>query len=113
MRVRYDKPVPNIKKITITVPVLGTMAALLLALCCLHTTAGFYLPGVAPTSYREGDAVPVFVNTITPSLSQADQQLKSVISYDCISPLTTLTQTIIRVSTSASLRGALKNRAKV
>jgi transmembrane 9 superfamily member 2/4 len=43
----------------------------------------FYLPGVAPTTYRTGDPVPVYVNTITPSLSQNEQQLKSVISYDC------------------------------
>jgi hypothetical protein len=46
----------------------------------------FYLPGVAPTTYRTGDAVPVYVNTITPSLSQNEQQLKSVISYDCSPP---------------------------
>ena len=43
----------------------------------------FYLPGVAPTTYREGEPVPVYVNTITPSLSLKDQQLRSVISYDC------------------------------
>ncbi|ODQ45158.1 hypothetical protein PICMEDRAFT_73936 [Pichia membranifaciens NRRL Y-2026] len=34
---------------------------------------GFYLPGVAPTSYNEGDAVQLSVNHITPSLMKADE----------------------------------------
>lgn len=62
-----------------------------LALSAAFLFAGahaFYLPGVAPTTYRTGDAVPVYVNTITPSLSQTEQQLKSVISYDCTTPQT-------------------------
>jgi transmembrane 9 superfamily protein 2/4 len=46
--------------------------------------SAFYLPGMAPTNYRTNEDVPVFVNTIVPSLSQTDQQLRSVISYDCI-----------------------------
>jgi len=51
-----------------------------------ESACAFYLPGVAPTTYRAGDVVPVYVNTITPSLSQNDQQLKSLISYDCTLP---------------------------
>ena len=43
----------------------------------------FYLPGVAPTNYDVGEPVPVYVNAITPSLSQSNKQLKSLISYDC------------------------------
>ncbi|KAG5460313.1 MAG: hypothetical protein BJ554DRAFT_7653, partial [Olpidium bornovanus] len=39
----------------------------------------FYLPGVAPTDYKDRDPVPVLVNTLTPSGSQ---QLKSVLPYD-------------------------------
>ena len=53
-------------------------------LALIHGAQGFYLPGVAPTTYRQDELVPVFVNTITPSLSSTDQQLRSVISYDCI-----------------------------
>jgi transmembrane 9 superfamily member 2/4 len=62
------------------------VSAPFLVAALIHGVAGFYLPGVAPTNYHEGDPVPVFVNTITPSLSQTDQQLRSLISYDCIYP---------------------------
>lgn len=44
--------------------------------------SAFYLPGVAPTSYKEGDVVPLFVNRLTPSDSDLDAQVRSVISYD-------------------------------
>ncbi|RAL12514.1 transmembrane 9 family protein [Aspergillus homomorphus CBS 101889] len=49
-------------------------------------TAAFYLPGVAPTSYDEGQAVPLYVNHITPGLAQQDEQLHSVFSYDYYHP---------------------------
>ncbi|KAJ5416287.1 hypothetical protein N7465_004982 [Penicillium sp. CMV-2018d] len=48
-------------------------------------TTAFYLPGVAPTSYDEGQAVPLYVNHLTPSLSR-DDQLHSVFSYDYYHP---------------------------
>lgn len=59
------------------------LALALLALPSL--TSAFYLPGVAPTSYDEGQAVPLFVNHLTPSLSR-DDQLHSVFSYDYYHP---------------------------
>lgn len=42
----------------------------------------FYLPGVAPTSYREGDLVPLNVNHLTPGQSEKDAQVHSALSYD-------------------------------
>lgn len=45
-------------------------------------SSAFYLPGVAPTDYNAGDKVPLNVNRLTPTLSQSDNQLRSVISYD-------------------------------
>jgi transmembrane 9 superfamily protein 2/4 len=49
-------------------------------------SAAFYLPGVAPTSYDEGQSVPLYVNHLTPSLAQQDEQLHSVFSYDYYRP---------------------------
>ena len=43
---------------------------------------GFYLPGVAPTSYHEGQAVPLFVNRLTPSISVQDSSVRSLLSFD-------------------------------
>lgn len=37
------------------------------------STDGFYLPGVAPTSYKPGDKVELSVNHITPSLMKQDE----------------------------------------
>jgi transmembrane 9 superfamily protein 2/4 len=42
----------------------------------------FYFPGTAPTSYKAGDAVPLYVNHLTPSDSQNDPKLRSVFSFD-------------------------------
>lgn len=44
--------------------------------------SSFYLPGVAPTSYREGDRVPLNVNRLTPVQSSNDPQLHSAVPYD-------------------------------
>ncbi|GMF76639.1 unnamed protein product [Aspergillus oryzae] len=49
-------------------------------------TTAFYLPGVAPTSYDEGQSVPLYVNHLTPGLAQQDEQLHSVFSYDYYHP---------------------------
>ena len=48
-------------------------------------SAAFYLPGVAPSSYDEGQSVPLHVNHLTPGLSR-DEQLHSVFSYDYYHP---------------------------
>ncbi|KAI9717957.1 MAG: hypothetical protein M1828_007049 [Chrysothrix sp. TS-e1954] len=44
--------------------------------------SAFYLPGVAPTSYRDGDLVPLNINRLSPSTSQRDAQVRSVVSFD-------------------------------
>ncbi|KAF1356434.1 hypothetical protein BDV97DRAFT_341816 [Delphinella strobiligena] len=55
------------------------LGLLLLAPRAAHT---FYLPGVAPTDYRIDDKVPLTVNTLTPSQSDKDTQVRSVFSFD-------------------------------
>lgn len=60
-----------------------TLPASFLLLCTLPSlSAAFYLPGVAPTSYDEGQSVPLYVNHLTPGLAQQDDQLHSVFSFD-------------------------------
>ncbi|KAF2108398.1 endosomal P24A protein-like protein [Lophiotrema nucula] len=63
----------------------GTLLATLLALAPIPATA-FYFPGVAPTSYKQGSAVPLFVNALTPAHSQDDPKLRSVFSFDYYEP---------------------------
>ncbi|KIW10437.1 hypothetical protein PV08_11401 [Exophiala spinifera] len=57
-------------------------------LCCvsIDNVAAFYLPGVAPSSYSEGDRVPLTVNALTPSISRHDEQIHAVVSYDYYHP---------------------------
>lgn len=63
-------------------------AALLLSLLVLPELASaFYLPGVAPTSYKKGDVVPLYVNTIKPIAPPGDTMLHSVVSYDYYLPI--------------------------
>ena len=45
-------------------------------------SSAFYLPGVTPTSYQTNAKVPLNVNHLTPSNSEADTQLHSVFSFD-------------------------------
>ncbi|PWY88246.1 hypothetical protein BO70DRAFT_178044 [Aspergillus heteromorphus CBS 117.55] len=59
---------------------------LLAALLAPSLSAAFYLPGVAPTSYDEGQSVPLYVNHLTPGIAQQDEQLHSVFSYDYYHP---------------------------
>lgn len=49
-------------------------------------SSAFYLPGVAPTSYEEEQIVPLYVNHLTPGLTEHDDQLHSVFSYDYYHP---------------------------
>ncbi|KAL4880617.1 hypothetical protein BJY04DRAFT_191109 [Aspergillus karnatakaensis] len=60
------------------------LISLLLTAPTLSTA--FYLPGVAPTSYDEGQSVPLYVNHLTPGIAQQDEQLHSVFSYDYYHP---------------------------
>lgn len=56
----------------------ATISALLLS----SPVFAFYLPGVAPTTYKENDLVQLNVNHLTPALSESDSQLHSVFSFD-------------------------------
>ncbi|KAK2630627.1 hypothetical protein QTJ16_001447 [Diplocarpon rosae] len=49
-------------------------------------SSAFYLPGVAPTTYKEGDLVPLNVNHLTPVGSNQDGTLRSVVSFDYYHP---------------------------
>ncbi|KAL2142647.1 hypothetical protein VTI28DRAFT_861 [Corynascus sepedonium] len=63
---------------------LGRLLATLLV--APQLASAFYLPGVAPTSYKQGDAVPLYVNAIRPTAG-SDAMLHSVVSYDYYHPL--------------------------
>ncbi|KAG6031183.1 hypothetical protein E4U41_007657 [Claviceps citrina] len=60
-------------------------ALLLAALAAPQLASAFYLPGVAPTSYKRDDQVPLYVNSISPAAA-ADYKLHSVVSYDYYHP---------------------------
>lgn len=64
--------------------VLTTVVLIILSSSTL--VSGFYLPGVASTSYKAGASVPVNVNRLTPALSRQDDQLHSVLSFDYYYP---------------------------
>lgn len=61
-------------------------------LCLLSFAHAFYLPGVAPTNYKEGDSIELLVNHLTPSLhhiSKNNAKVNSktyVYSYDYYYP---------------------------
>ncbi|KAK6064299.1 endomembrane protein 70 [Seiridium cupressi] len=58
-------------------------AALLTTLLALpQAISAFYLPGVAPTSYKKDDNVPLYVNSVKPVAASQDALLHSVMSYD-------------------------------
>ncbi|TVY57388.1 Transmembrane 9 superfamily member [Lachnellula suecica] len=66
---------------------LSPSAALLATLFAApELSAAFYLPGVAPTSYKAGEIVPLNVNRLTPVGSQTDGTLRSVVSFDYYHP---------------------------
>jgi transmembrane 9 superfamily protein 2/4 len=48
--------------------------------------SAFYFPGTAPTSYKAGDAVPLYVNRLTPADQPNDPKLRSVFSFDYYHP---------------------------
>ncbi|OAA49057.1 Nonaspanin (TM9SF) [Beauveria brongniartii RCEF 3172] len=48
--------------------------------------SAFYLPGVAPTSYKVGDSVPLHVNSIKPIAGPQDARLHSVVSFEYYHP---------------------------
>jgi transmembrane 9 superfamily protein 2/4 len=52
-----------------------------------NLATAFYLPGVAPSSYKPDDAVPLHVNSIRPIAAPQDAMLHSVVSFDYYNPL--------------------------
>ena len=62
------------------------MSVSLFALVLVNGASAFYLPGVAPTTYKKDEKVALNVNHLTPALSEADSQLHSVISFDYYHP---------------------------
>ena len=44
------------------------VSGLLAASLCLETVTGFYLPGVAPMTFQQGDEIPLLVNHLSPSM---------------------------------------------
>src|SRR5215469_9597436 len=65
-----------------------TMPTALRNLIFLYPLAAsaFYLPGVAPTSYKVGENVPLNVNHLTPSDSENSPNVQSVFSFDYYLP---------------------------
>jgi transmembrane 9 superfamily protein 2/4 len=63
-------------------------SALLSSLLLLapQLASAFYLPGVAPTTYKPGDQVPLYVNSIRPVAAPQDSRLHAVVSYDYYLP---------------------------
>lgn len=47
----------------------------------------FYLPGVAPTSYKDGDRVPLYVNALTAAASREDGKLRAIVPFDYYNPI--------------------------
>lgn len=64
-------------------PSAAVLATLLVA---PELSTAFYLPGVAPTTYKRDDIVPLNVNRLTPVGSNTDGQLRSVVSFDYYHP---------------------------
>ena len=63
------------------------MFDLVLLFALIRTTTALYIPGIAPTEYRRGQKVPLFVNALNPATSNGDQALHSIISYDYYLPV--------------------------
>ncbi|ATY61858.1 endosomal integral membrane protein, putative [Cordyceps militaris CM01] len=61
-------------------------ALLATLLAAPQLASAFYLPGVAPTSYKEGDKVPLHVNSIKPIAGPQDARLHSVVSFEYYHP---------------------------
>lgn len=64
-------------------PSAAVLATLLVA---PEFSTAFYLPGVAPTTYKRDDIVPLNVNRLTPVGSYTDGQLRSMVSFDYYHP---------------------------
>lgn len=61
-------------------------SSLLFKTLLVSTATALYIPGIAPTEYRRGQDVPLYVNALNPAASTADQSLHNVVSYDYYLP---------------------------
>lgn len=68
-----------------SIPPSSALLATLLA--APQFASAFYLPGVAPTSYKPNELVPLNVNSIKPIAAPQDALIHSVVSYDYYHPL--------------------------
>ncbi len=59
---------------------------LVLLLSASDHTFAFYLPGVAPTTYHNGEEVPLNVNALTASASREDGMLRAILPWDYYDP---------------------------
>ncbi|KAK4070705.1 hypothetical protein Trihar35433_5172 [Trichoderma harzianum] len=58
----------------------------LLATLLAPLASAFYLPGVAPSTYKLNETVPLYVNSIKPVAAPQDARLHSIVSYDYYHP---------------------------
>ncbi|BFZ55080.1 Transmembrane 9 super member 2 [Savitreella phatthalungensis] len=62
----------------------------LLAVSCVtwfaSSIAALYIPGIAPTEFRIGQRVPIYVNALSPGTTDNDARIHEVISYDYYYP---------------------------
>ena len=65
---------------------IAPQALLTSLLAAPQLASAFYLPGVAPTSYKPGDSVPLYVNSVKPVAAPQDARLHSVVSYNYYHP---------------------------
>jgi len=80
-RKRYSKS--NKMQLRDMAPSSAVLASLL---AIPQLASAFYLPGVAPTSYKKGDLVPLYVNSIKPVAAPSDSRLHAIDSYDYYHP---------------------------
>lgn len=60
--------------------------SVVIAAAIVGTASSIYIPGIAPTEYRTGQTVPVYVNSLNPASTTKDQSLHNVVSFDYYTP---------------------------
>lgn len=80
-------PAQHISLLTMRLRDLSPSAAILATLLAASDlTSAFYLPGVAPTTYYNGDAVPLHVNALSAAASREDGKLRAILPWDYYDP---------------------------
>jgi transmembrane 9 superfamily protein 2/4 len=62
------------------------LSSAIIGLLFSRQAACFYLPGVSPSSYSQGDKLELNVNALTPSISRHDEQIHAVVGFDYYHP---------------------------